>query len=391
MSDVKSKFPFFTTNPDIIYFDNASTTQKPQVVIDAINDYFSKYCANAGRGIYTTANKVTRKIEEVREKVKTFINANLADEIVFTSGTTASLNTIAYSWGLHNLQDEDEVLVCFEDHDSNVLPWIFLKETLAVFGKKINVVPFKNTSAGDASTDDILSKVTVKTRIIALTHIHNVYGMETDVLELKKQLPDKILLSLDAAQSISHIPVNVQELGIDFLSFSGHKMFASTGIGVLWINKRIHNQIHPFLVGGGTEKKLPFLLEGGTHNISGIISLGSAIDFINEFGLDTVQQKMLDLSQYLLAQLKKLEKVEFLPGIAFSKCALGYGIVSFNISGISSNEVGFILNENNIYVRTGSHCTGDGNKINDSVRVSMHVYNTKEEIDKLLSIVKTIT
>jgi cysteine desulfurase/selenocysteine lyase len=401
MNNLRNQFPFFQNNPDSIYFDNASTTQKPKIVLDAMTGYYTKYCANAGRGSYTIANQVTKEIEEIREKVKNFINAKSAEEIIFTSGATASLNTVAYAWGLHNLNDGDEVLVCFEDHDSNVLPWIQVKETLAKLGKKIKIIPFKNTSAGDASIEDIVTKITKKTRLIALTHVHNVYGIRTDVEILREKIDKNILLSLDAAQSIGHITVDVQELGIDFLSFSGHKMFASTGVGVLWINKKIHKEIHPFLVGGGVTavqtgnrlayKKLPYLLEGGTENLAGIISLGAAIDFINEIGTEKIHERLIMLSQYLLAKLRQLKKIEFLPGIAYSKCAVGYGTIAFNIEGITSQEAGFILNDHNIFVRTGTHCTGGGDDLNDSIRVSMHIYNTEEEIDKFIDVLKEIT
>lgn len=397
---IKTSFPFFYRHEGIVYFDNASTTQKPQRVLDALNEYWSEYCANAGRGSYTSANRVTKEVEGVREKVRDFIQAKSPNEIVFTSGATASLNTVAYAWGLTNLQSGDEVMVCLEDHDSNALPWINLQKILAKMGKQIRIVTFRNTSAGDANIEDILAKITKQTRLIVMTHIHNVYGTKSDVEILREKIDSKILISLDASQSIGHIPIDVQCLGVDFLSFSGHKMFASTGIGVLWINQRIHEQIQPFLVGGGvTEaggksevvfKKMPYLLEGGTPNISGVISLGAAIDFIQEITLEKIQYQMLELSQYLLQQLRTLDKIVFLPGIAFCKCAVGYGIVSFNIEGISSSEVGFILNEHQIYVRTGTHCTGGGNELNDSVRVSLHVYNTKEEIDRLVEVLKGI-
>jgi cysteine desulfurase / selenocysteine lyase len=401
MNDIRENFPFFRNNPNTIYFDNASTSQKPQVVLDTMQNYFETYCANAGRGSYAIANRVTKEVETVREKVKHFINAHSLSEIVFTSGATASLNTVAYSWGLHNLVDGDEILVCFDDHDSNTLPWLHLKDILRKKGINIKVIPFKSTSAGDANIQDILSKVSKKTRLIALTHVHNVYGVKTDVEILRKKIDDEILLSLDASQSIGHIPVDVQALGIDFLSFSGHKMFASTGIGVLWINERVHNNIYPFMVGGGVVtsegkkeivyKSLPYMLEGGTENLAGILSLGAAIDFIESVSIEKIQARIFSLSQYLLAKLRTIEQIEFLPGIAYCRCAVGYGIISFNISGISSQEAGFILNEHGICVRTGSHCTGGGDAKNDSIRVSLHIYNTEEEIDRFVECIKVIT
>jgi len=401
MKDIRDNFPFFRENKNTIYFDNASTSQKPQIVIDAMNNYFTKYCANAGRGSYIIANQVTKEVEEVREKVKKFINAHSVQEVIFTSGATASLNTVANSWGLHNLKNGDEIMVCLDDHDSSTLPWMHLQNTLTNLGVTIKIVLFKNTSAGDVNIEDITSKITNKTRLIAVTHIHNVYGVKTDVEYLRAKIGKDILISLDVAQSIGHIPVDAQKLGVDFLSFSGHKMFASTGVGVLWIDERIHDQIHPFIVGGGvttdrntTEvfyKKLPFLLEGGTGNLAGIIALGTAIDFINNISIDEIDQRLTTLSQYLLAKLRTIQKIEFLPGIAFCKCAVGYGTIAFNITGLSSQEVGFVLNEQRIFVRSGTHCTGGGNPLNDSVRVSMHIYNTEEEIDTFVDVLSKIT
>jgi cysteine desulfurase / selenocysteine lyase len=399
MNDLKEQFPFFINNPDIVYFDNASTTQKPTAVISAINKYLNNYCANAGRGSYTLANKVTKEIEDIREKIKIFINAKSPDEIVFTSGTTASINFITYSWGLHNLKTDDEILVCFEDHDSNVLPWINMKNVLSLAGIQIKIANFKNTSAGDANIQDILSKITGKTRLVVLTHIHNLYGIKTDVEVIRKKINKDVLISLDAAQSAGHIPLNVQDLGVDFLSFSGHKMFASTGTGILFINKRIHNRISPFLVGGGTTipgrssqilKDIPYLLEAGTHNILGIISVGAAIDFINKISIEKIHDQLLTLSQYLLDKLRTVPGIEFLPGIAFCRCAVGYGTIAFNINGIPSSDIGFILNENNIFVRAGTHCTGGVSNKNGAVRVSLHIYNTTEEIDKLVRVLKSL-
>ncbi|HVZ67250.1 MAG TPA: aminotransferase class V-fold PLP-dependent enzyme [Patescibacteria group bacterium] len=389
MNHIRNEFSFFEKNPNVIYFDNASTTQKPKSVINSINDYLTS-SANAGRGSYTLASQITNKVDEVRRKVADMVNAYDLSEVVFTSGATESLNTVAYSWGLHNLKTADEILVCYEDHDSNVLPWINLEKTLSEKGIKIKIVPFKNTSAGDANIDDIVSKVTSKTRLIALTHIHNVYGTKSDIELLRDRIGQKVLLSVDASQSIGHIKIDVQALKVDFLSFSGHKMFALTGIGVLWVNKRVHKYMKPFLTGGQTQDHMSQLLEAGTQNLAGIVSLGAAIDFINKISIEKIEQRILNLSQYLLTKLRGIEGIEFLPGIANCRCAVGYGVLSFNISTMNPSEVGFILSEKDICVRAGTHCTGKGDNLNNSVRVSLHIYNTEEEIDKLIKAIEDI-
>ncbi len=400
MKDFKKLFPSLIRNPEIIYFDSGSTTQKPKSVIDTINQYLEDSTSNVGRGNYTWTNKITEKIDAVREKVAAFINAS-SEEIIFTSGSTESINTVTYSWGLHNLKTGDEILYSPTDHSSNIYPWIYLKQNLSNFGIDINLIPYRINNTGEADTEDILSKISARTRLITVTHIHSVYGSKTTLEELHSKIPKDILLSFDCSQSVGHIPIDVKQIKADFVSFSGHKMFASTGIGILYINKKIHNQIHPFLLGGNSDITLeneiiktnqnPVFLEAGTPNIVGILSLGSSIDFINKIGIKKIEKHLLDLTLYLIDNIKKIPQIEILPGVATCSCAVGYGIISFNISGISANDVGFILNSNHIFVRTGNHCLVEKDSSGDSVRVSLHIYNSKPEVDKFISILKEIT
>jgi cysteine desulfurase/selenocysteine lyase len=403
IKEIRSKFPSIINNPDFIFFDNASTSQKPSRVIESMDEYHKSYCANAGRGSYRWANKVSQEIEMVREKVKNFIHASNKREVVFTSGATDSFNTIVYSWALNNLKDRDEVMICASDHKSLILPWLNIKSFLKNFGLYINIVYIEPHPSGDYVFDDIINKVSHRTKIINLTDIHNVYGVDMGVKEIRKRVGNDIIISVDATQSIGHKNVDVKSLGADFLSFSAHKMFGETGLGVLWVNERLHDTLNLFKVGGGYEgkidwgtstlqnTKMPELLEHGTQNISGIISLGAAIDFIEEIGPNNIENHLIQLTSYLLKKLKDCNvDIEFLPGPVYcSKFQIAYGILGFKIRNVSSSDVGFILDDHNIFVRTGTHCIGNSEIFqDDSVRVSLQIYNTAEEIDRFIQVLE---
>lgn len=402
--NIRDRFPSIINNPDVIYFDSASTTQKPDIVIESMQNYYSNYCSNTGRGSYMWANKVTNEIKTIRKKTAKFINASSENEIVFTSGATDSLNTIVYSWALHNLKNDDEIILCPTDHKSSVLPWLHTKKLLNSMGVNIHIHTVNTTQVGEYNLKAILPKVSAKTKLINFTHIHNIYGADMNVESLHKEIGNEVLTSLDASQSVGHIELDVQKLGMDFVSFSGHKMFASTGIGVLWVNPRIHSQLNPFKVGGNTSDNIdwinkeikcppmPYLLESGTPNIAGIISLGKAIDFIEGVNVNNIHVQLAELTQYLLDKLKNCRlDIEFLPGMAHcTKCSGGYGIVSFRVNGFDSNDIGFLLSDSNIFVRTGNHCSSSGDPNENSIRVSMHIYNTKEEIDRFIDVLESI-
>ncbi|TCT16093.1 cysteine desulfurase/selenocysteine lyase [Natranaerovirga pectinivora] len=360
-------------------------------------------CANIGRGSYEWANKNHMAINDVRKKVASFINGKSINEIVFTSGATESSNLIVYSWALHNLKDGDEVLLCYTDHKSTVLPWINIKELLYKSGVTINLVPIINNSQGDYNEIDLYSKINDKTQVVVLTHIHNAYGMEMGVQEIVKKIKtikEDTVFVLDVSQSIGHIKIDTEALGIDFLYFSGHKMFAGNGVGVLWINSRLHHQIKPFFVGGNSRffndeiirdyNKGYEMLEAGTMNIPSILTLEPAIQLINEIGIEVIEGYLLELTQYLIKELKKISKVQFVSGPPLCSCVIGYGIISFKIDGVSSQDIGYILNDYGIFVRTGQHCISNEGSIDHSVRVSLQIYNTVEEIDKFISIIKII-
>lgn len=401
MLNVKNQFPFFTNNPDITYMDSAATTQKPQVVLDALTGYYTKSNANAGRSSYPIASKLTREVEEVREKVRKFINAKEKEEVIFTSGSTDGFNKVAYTLGLQYLKDGDEVLYCPQDHKSFVLPWFKVQKLLRDRGIKIVLIPFKVNKTGSIDRNDLFSKVTNKTKVINATHVHNIYGADSDINKIRDSLGDKdVIINVDATQSVGHRFVDVQQLGADILSFSGHKMFAIQGVGATFIAKKLHTFMEPIFVGGSNGVKLhnntvevtnfSQAYESGTQNYAGILTLGKAIEFIEELGIENIHIHLSELTQHLLQKLRHLPKIEFVYGPNFWSCADGAGILSFKVDGLSASEVGFILAENGILVRTGDHCISSRDESDDTVRVSMHVYNTKDDVDKLISTINKL-
>lgn len=383
-----------------VYLDSASTTQKPQAVIDAVNGYHSARTANAGRGTYPWASGLTRRIEEVRARMAAFIGAE-PDEVVFTGGSTAALNAVALAWGLTNLRDGDEILYSPRDHASNVYPWRQLAGLLRGFGRTIRLVPYRVTALGEADLEDVAARVGPRTRLIAASHLHHVFGALTTLEELRGQLDPGIALCFDCSQSGGHLPVRVGELDADFAVFSAHKMFGAPGTGVLYCRRRRHSELVPFLPGGNSAVSLgesgliagpmPQLLEGGTPNIPGILALGAALEVLDDLGLDTIAEHNRALTQRLLTGLRDVPGLELLPGPGYAPCETGYGTLSFTLAGISATDAGFVLSELGYLVRTGAHCVpGEGSGDEDSVRVSTHIYNSFDEIDRFTECVATI-
>ncbi|MFE3187457.1 aminotransferase class V-fold PLP-dependent enzyme [Nocardia sp. NPDC059240] len=396
----RSLFPALSATSEV-YLDSASTTQKPRRVIDAVHGYHSERTANAGRGTYPWASSLTRRIEDVRAAMAEFIGA-APDEVVFTGGATAGLNAVALSWALTNLADGDEILYSPRDHASNVYPWQQVRQLLARFGRTVTLVPYRVTALGEADTDDIAARVTARTRLITVSHLHHVFGALNTLEELRGRIDPAIALCFDCSQSGGHLPVRVEELDADFAVFSAHKMFGAPGTGVLYCRRRRHGELAPFLPGGNSAVALddsgllagamPQLLEGGTHNIPGILALGAALEVLDEVGLDAITDHNRALTQRLIAGLRPIAGLEFLPGPAYAPCETGYGIVSFTLAGISATDLGFVLSELGFLVRTGAHCVPAEHAPTDedSVRVSTHLYNTFDEIDRFTECVATI-
>jgi len=387
--ELRSKFPIFQ-NSNKIFFDNASTTQKPKSVIDNIGFFYSERCSNSGRASYRWSTQNHTDIEKTRVKVAEFINAS-PEEVVFTQGATDSLNLVATSWGLFNLQDGDEIMVCLEDHKSAVQPWLNLKETLSYFGKNIKIVEISMDSMGDYSFASIKNNLTDRTRLIAISHIHHVFGLDMEVQGVREIVKENVLISLDASQSVAHLKVDSKALGCDFISFSGHKVFAANGSGILWVHPRLHSQLRPTRSGGhaSTNKTgISSLFEAGTQNIPAILSFSPAIDFIQETGMEWIKNYVSDLSFYLLEKLKVLPRIEFARGFAICNCKVGYGIISFKIDGINTADLAFLLDANDIFVRTGDHCINKSLQDDEHIRVSLQCYNTKDEIDHFAEVLE---
>jgi cysteine desulfurase/selenocysteine lyase len=399
--DVRKEFPIFANRPELVFFDNASTTQKPLRVIEAVSGFYTNHCANAGRASYSLSTKAASRIAETRKKVASFLNADPAD-VVFTSGATDSLNMVALTWGLANLKDGDEVMVCLDDHKSTVLPWFNLKALLQRFGVNISIVTFDIHPEGDYSLKSIREKVTARTRLLAMTHVHHVYGMDMELGEIRKIVGDSVLISLDASQSVGHRKVDVKELGVQFLSFSGHKMFAANGVGILWVAPQLHSQLTAVRPGGSTpgtvqagtfkagDSSLAALLESGTLNIPSILSLVPAIEFIEKLGVEKIEAQISKLSFRLYDGLKNFPGIEFSPGFGHCGChnVTGYGILSFRFAQLATSDLAFLLDSENFMVRTGDHCVTSQTEGDDFIRVSLHVYNTEEEIDKFVTLLQ---
>ncbi len=377
---------------NIIYFDNGATTLKPKCVVDEVIDYYTKYTANAHRGDYDISAIVDAKYEGVRDKVKEFINAKSRDEIVYTKGSTESLNTVVFGFMKNYLNSGDEVLITKSEHASNVLPWLELAKSKGIVVKFIPL-----NSKHEVTIDNLVKMITPKTKVISIAHVTNSVG---DIRPLEDigcicKARD-ILLVVDAAQSIGHLQMDVQKYNIAFLAFSAHKMLGPTGVGVLYGRFDLLDKVRPMEYGGGMNsyfesngdleyKPLPDRLEAGTQNIAGVLGMGKAIDYLMEVGLEKIHKHELELKEYAV---KELEKV---PNIKIYNKDSKSGIVIFNIDKIFSQDTAVFLNHYNICVRAGNHCAKiakDELNVSNTTRASFYLYNSKEEIDKLVNALK---
>lgn len=386
----REDFDILKTN--VIYFDNGATTLKPKVVLDSIISYYTKYTANAHRGDYNNSLIVDRLYEETRSKVAKFINAFRSDEIVFTKGTTESLNIIVFGFMKHVLTKKDEVILSKAEHASNVLPWLELQKEI---GFKIKYVPLDKDLK--LTLDNLKSVVTKNTKVISIAHITNTIGDIRPIKEIGKFAKENnIYFVVDGAQSIPHLKVDVNDLNIDFLAFSGHKMLGPTGIGVLYGKYSLLDKTSPINFGGGMNtsfeangefeyKSLPTRLEAGTQNIEGVLGLGTAIDYLNSIGMENIHKYELELRKYLINELEKIDNV-----VVYNKNS-DSGIVMFNIKDVFAQDTAVYLNNYNICVRAGNHCAKilkDELGIKNTCRISLYFYNTKEEIDILIDKLK---
>ena len=385
--DYKRDFKFLDKN--IIYFDNGATTLKPNRVIEKMDEYYYEYPSNAHRGDYTISTKASEEYEKTRDLVKEFINAKSDEEIVFTSGSTDSLNMAIYGYFYNNLKSGDEVLITKSEHASVVIPWFDLENKLGIKVKYIDL-----NDDYTFNVDNFKKMINSNTKVISIAEITNVIGDKRDIKEITKIAHENnIKVLVDASQSIGHIKVDVTDSDVDFLAFSAHKMLGPTGVGVLYGKKELIDQID-YRKGGGTSisfenpneivyKDLPFKLEAGTQNIAGVIGLGEAIKYLNEIGMNYIEEYTNDLKKYLVSKLKENNNV-----IMYNPSVEG-SILIFNVKDVFAQDTAIYLNNNDICVRAGDHCDKklhDLTDVKNTVRVSLYFYNTKEEIDKLVTV-----
>lgn len=376
---------------DLIYFDNNATSFKPKQVLKAIEDYYNKYTANAHRGDYKNSLKVDMIYEDTRNLIKNYINARQKEEIIFTSGATDSLNMIA-SFFKEILKSGDEVLITKTEHASNVLPWLKLEKEIGI---KVKYIPLDKDLK--LSVENLENAITDRTKLVSIAHVTNTIGDVRDIKRIGKLLDSKnIYFVVDAAQSAGHRKIDVVESNIDFLAFSGHKMLGPTGIGVLYGKLEILKKLSPVRVGGGMNsvfessgyveyKNPPARFEAGTPNIEGVIGLNAAIKYINEVGLDKIEEHDIELKNYLLSELEKIDNINIINKNAES------GNILFNIEGVFAQDTAIYLDHYNICVRAGNHCAKllkDELGIKNTCRISFYLYNTKDEIDKLIEVLK---
>lgn len=387
-SAIRNDFPILSrkvNNKPLIYLDSAATAQKPQVVIDAVDNYYKFQNANIHRGVHTLSQEITIAYEEARATVKKHLNADHAHEIIFTKGTTDSINLVAYSFGKKYVNEGDEILISSMEHHSNILPWQQLCEDK---GAKLKVIPINNEGEIDLKEFKIL--LSPKTKIVAITHVSNTLGTINPIKELITLAHQQnIAVLVDGAQAVPHLLVDVVDLDADFYCFSAHKLFGPTGVGVLYGKQKWLDEMPPYQTGGGVIKTvtfekttfadLPLKFEAGTPHISGAIGLAAAINYVNTLGLNNISEYENELQVYATKRLSEIDGLRII-GTAANKAA----VISFVVDGTHPFDIGVILDKQGIAVRTGHHCTQPLWNIyglQGTVRVSFAFYNTIEEID----------
>ncbi len=386
----------------LVYFDNAATSQKPIQVIEAVREFYEKHNANVHRAIHTISQEATELYERAHEEAAKFINARNMEEIIFVRGATEAINLIAYSYGLRNLGPGDEVLVSLMEHHSNIVPW---EITSKIKGFKVRYIDVK--SDGTLDYKSLEQTISEKTKIVSITHVSNVTGVINDIKRVAKIAHEHgALLVVDGAQSVPHMPVDVKDLDVDFLVFSGHKMLAPTGIGVLYGKIDLLKEMEPFQGGGEMIREvsfnptmgrcniswndLPWKFEAGTPDIGGGIGLMVAVRYLRGLGMDNVYRHECDLTGYALKRMQELRKIKIYgPLESAGKC----GIIPFNMEGFDSHDVALFLDSYGIMIRSGYHCAQPLHQrlnIPSSARVSFYIYNTRDEIDRFIEVLKEL-
>ncbi|MEC8603783.1 MAG: cysteine desulfurase [Bacteroidota bacterium] len=392
---VREDFPTLSTKVNakpLIYFDNGATSQKPSVVIDAVSNYYRFSNSNVHRGVHYLSQKATEQYEQSRDLLKDFLGAETREQIVFTKGTTDAINLVANSWAEKHIQKGDEILITTMEHHSNIVPWQMICEK-----KQAVLVVADVNQVGEIVMDDFKAKVGGKTKLISVSHVSNTLGTVNPVNQIiefakKRNIP----VFVDAAQSIPHMPVDVKDLDCDFLAFSGHKLFGPTGIGVLYAKMKWLNEMSPYQGGGDMIKEVtfkkttynepPLKFEAGTPNIAGAIGLAAAVKYVNKLGFPFIEQQESRLLQYATKELLKIDGLRLI-GSSENKAA----VISFLIGDIHPFDVGTLLDQLGIAIRTGHHCTQplmDHYKIPGTARATFSFYNTIEEIDEFVNALK---
>ncbi len=389
IEEIKKDFPIFK-NKNITYLDSGATTQKPVQVINAINEFYNNYNANPHRGAYSLSVEATSIYDDTRTKIAKFINAKHREEVIFSKNATESLNLVAYSYGMENLKKDDEIVLSIMEHHSNLVPW---QKVARVTKSKLNYMYINEDF--EITDEEIERKITDKTKIVGITHVSNVLGTINNVKKIIKYAHKKgAIVIVDASQSIPHIKIDVQDLDADFLAFSGHKMLSPLGIGVLYGKKELLNNMTPFLMGGDmieyvyeqetTFAPLPNKFEAGTQNVEAVIGLGAAIDYIENIGYSNIQKMEEEIISYARQELSKLDYIEL---YLTPNRKNHSSVISFNIKGVHPHDVASILDSEGVCVRSGNHCAQPLMRflnIDSTCRASFYLYNTKEDVDKLV-------
>lgn len=383
-------------NTDRVYFDNAATSQKPKCVIDAVQEFYEKYNANVLRGLYPLSVEATERYENARKTVQRFIHAACPEEIIFTRNATESMNLVAYSYGMANLKAGDEILVSILEHHSNILPWQMVSR--ATGAKLVFLECEPDGTIPKEKMDEAFSE---HTKLVAVTQVSNVLGCVNDIPELvKRARVCGAVVLMDAAQSAPHMPIDVQKLDVDFVAFSGHKMLAPMGIGVLYGKQELLEKMPPFLTGGemietvsrydAVYAELPHKFEAGTVNAGGAVGLAAAIDYLESYGMDTLHAVEQELTAYLFRGMNAIPHVHVLGSQREDNHT---GIVSFTVDQVHPHDISEVLSSDGMDIRAGHHCAQplhDHLGIHSTARASLMFYNTKEEIDRFLESVSNI-
>lgn len=393
MNEIRKYFPVLNQEVNghpLVYLDSAATSQKPVQVLEAVKNYYEMDNSNVHRGVHTLGNRATDSYEGAREKIRKFINAKSTKEIIYTRGTTTSLNTVAAAYGRMNVNEGDEIVISYMEHHSNLIPWQQLaKEKGAVLKY------FDLEQDGTITIDTVRKTITDKTKIVAITMASNVLGTINPIKEIAEIAHQAgAIIVVDAAQAAPHMKIDVQDLDCDFLGFSGHKMCGPTGIGVLYGKEAHLENMEPIEFGGemidfvelfdSTWKELPWKFEGGTPNIAGAIGLGAAIDFLTEIGLDKIAKHEHALVEYAISEMDKIEGLTIYgPRDPKKRC----GLITFNLDGVHPHDLATVLDMNGIAIRAGHHCAQPLMKwlqVSATARASFYMYNSKEDIDALV-------